>query len=126
MLRSVSLSTNPQAATDEITSGIPESLRAAYRRHHGKVPAIDESAFKELDLWFGIERRDSVTWIGYAAQVAAVMQDIIADLEAGHRLDSDVTTDLFDSMTWALALLDYCIGNSSHPRRQHAGEYSLV
>jgi hypothetical protein len=126
MLRSVSPSANQQVVTDEATSGIPESLRAAYRRHHGSVPPIDENAFRELDVWFGIERRDSVTWIGYAAQVAAVMQDIIADLEAGHRLEPEVTAELFDSMNSALALLDYCIGNSSQPHQQHTGEYLLV
>jgi hypothetical protein len=126
MLRSVSPSANQQVVTDEAASGIPESLRAAYRRHHGNVPPIDENAFRELDVWFGIERRDSVTWIGYAAQVAAVMQDIIADLEAGHRLEPEVTAELFDSMNTTLALLDYCIGNSSQPHQQHTGEYLLV
>lgn len=126
MLRAVSLSAGSQAATEDSTSGIPESLRAAYRRHHGNVPEIDDTALNEFDLWFGIERRQGLTWMDYTEQVTGVLRDIVADLEAGHRLDPNVTADLFDSMNSALALFDHGFGSSGQPNQRHTGEYSLV
>jgi hypothetical protein len=122
ILRSVPLAGGPPAATQEATSGTPESLRAAYRRHHGKAPEIDNNAFQEFDVWFGIDRREGLTWAGYAEQVAAVIEDIAADLEAGHRLDTNVTADLFDSMNLALTLFERGIGSSDRPHRPHAGD----
>jgi hypothetical protein len=126
MLRAVSLPANPQPSHEDAAPGIPESLRAAYRRHHGNVPAIDESTLSEFDAWFGIERRQGLTWMAFTAQVTEVLQDIVTDLEAGHRLDPDVAADVFDSMKAALALFDHGIGSSAQPNQQHAGEYSLV
>ncbi len=112
IMRSVSPSSCPHAQSEhEAASGTPESLRAAYRRHHGKAPEIDESAFNQFDVWFGIDRREGLTWIEYAAQVARIVQEIVADMEAGHRLNNDVTADLFDSMNALLALFGRWGGN---------------
>jgi hypothetical protein len=118
MLRSVPLSGGPP----EAASVIPESLRAAYRRHHGKAPEIDDAAFDELDLWFAIDRRDAMTWAAYAEQVAAVIEDTVDDLEAGHRLDANLTAVLFDSMSLTLTLFDRRMGTGGQPPRPQAGE----
>lgn len=114
------------AAQHEAASGTPESLRAAYRRHHGIVPEIDEGAFNQFDAWFGIDRREGLTWIEYAAQVARIAQEIVADLEAGHRLDNDVTADLFDAMNSVLALFGNCGGSHGLATVQHAGDSALA
>jgi hypothetical protein len=127
IMRSVSPAPCPHAAArQEAASNVPESLRAAYRRHHGKVPEIDESAFNQFDVWFGIERREGFRWTEYAGQVARIVQEIVADLEAGHRLDNDVTADLFDSMNAVLALLGHCGDNQGFAAVQGAGDPVLA
>lgn len=84
----------------------PESLRAAYRREYGVVPPTDETAFAQFDGWFGIGRRETLTWFDYSAQIVRIIREVTADLEAGHRLRKDVTDDLFDSMKEILSLFD--------------------
>jgi len=126
MVRSVPLAPVSHAATHEGASGVPESLRAAYRRHHGKAPEIDGGAFNEFDVWFGIERREGLTWSGYAAQISRVVQEIVADLEEGHRLDADITADLFNSMNSVLALCQESIGGGDPTTLQHAADSVLA
>jgi len=126
MLRAVSLAPASHAAPQQGASAVPESLRAAYRRHHGKAPEIDGGAFDEFDVWFGIERREGLTWTSYAAQISGVVQEIVADLEEGHRLDADVTTDLFDSMNSVLALAEEFIGGHRLTAHRHAGDSVLA
>ncbi|HVW11322.1 MAG TPA: hypothetical protein VHC90_22205 [Bryobacteraceae bacterium] len=114
MLRAVSLAQVPNAYAHDTGSGNPESLRAAYRRQHGVVPEIDIQAFNEFDDWFGIERRESLTWAEYGAEVARVVGEIVSDLEEGHRLQPNVISDLFDSMNAVLAILE------ERPGERHA------
>jgi hypothetical protein len=122
MVRSVPLSGGPQ----EPASGIPESLRAAYRRHHGKAPEIDNGAFDELDMWFAIDRREGMTWTDYAEQVTGVIEDTVADLEEGHRLDANVTADLFNSMDLALTLFEQRAGRGGRMHRAQPGDAALT
>jgi hypothetical protein len=126
IMRAIASAPASHTATQESVSGAPESLRAAYRRHHGKAPEIDGGAFDEFDVWFGIERREGLTWTGYAAQVSGVVQEIVADLEQGHRLDADVTADLFDSMSSVLALFNECIGTHSLMTFRHTDDSVLA
>jgi hypothetical protein len=122
MLRSVPLSGGAPAGGRDASSGMPESLRAEYRRNHGHAPEIDDNAFNELDMWFAIDRREGMTWAAYAEQVTAVIEDTVADLEAGHRLDANVIADLFDAMNLALALFERRIENGDQPPHPYAGE----
>ena len=125
--RSVSAAPCPHAATQhESASATPESLRAAYRRHHGKVPEIDDNAFHQFDVWFGIDRREDLTGTEYAAQVARIVLEIVADLEAGHRLDNDVTAELIDSKSSVLALCRQCAESHGAATLQHEGDSLLV
>jgi hypothetical protein len=126
IMRSVSPAPCPHAAAQHEAAGSPESLRAAYRRHHGEVPEIDDSAFSQFDAWFGIDRREGLTWTEYAAQVARIVHEIVADLEAGHRLDNDVTAELFDSMSSVLALFGHCGGNHGFAALQRADHSVLA
>ena len=86
----------PDRSRGAATKG--ESLRAEYYRQHHEMPRVDEAAFGELDQWFGIERHPVLTRAEYVYEVSDIMEQVLADLLVGHRLEPAVAEELFDSM----------------------------
>jgi hypothetical protein len=72
------------------------SLARTYRHETGKGHAITEEEFRCYDTWFSLDRSQDLTRLDYIFQVCDVIERVVSDLAAGHRLESEVLRQLLD------------------------------
>lgn len=93
------------------------SLARSYRHETGKSHAITELEFQSYDAWFCIDRSDELTRLEYVFQVCDVIERVVTDLAAGHRLETGVLHQLLDGAKAAMVVFGQWAGPVSERSR---------